>query len=254
MAKKLIVNQGDKYGRLTIIEEVEPHITPSGQKQRMILCSCDCGTSEPFEVTLNNLRSGHTTSCGCVRKEKAKEIHKKYNTYDLETYEYGVGYTTKGEEFYFDKEDYQKIKEYAWYLDKDGYVVAYEANTGKQIKFHRLIMNCPEDKVVDHRYRKTNDNRKSQLREVTPSQNCMNRMVDKRNKSGVVGVNWDKARNKWRAIIGVNGKNIHLGSFTTKEEAIEARLKAELELFGEYSQNYEKLTQQQSNQQFQQNT
>ena len=256
MAKKLIVNQGDKYGRLTIIEEVEPHITPSGQKQRMVLCSCSCGTSEPFEVTLNNLRSGHTTSCGCVHKEKAKEngrANKKYNKYDL-TGEYGIGYTTKGEEFYFDLEDYQLIHDYSWNLDKKGYVVARDANTNKIIRFHRLVMNASEGMEIDHIFHQTNDNRKSQLREVTPSQNCMNRMVDKRNKSDVVGVSWDKARNKWRAIIGVNGKNIHLGSFTTKEDAIEARLKAELEIFGKYSPNYEKLIQQQSDQQSQQNT
>ena len=57
----------------------------------------------------------------------------------------------------------------------------------------------------------------------------------------------------------INGKAIHLGYFDTKEEAIEARLKAELELYGIFSPNYEKLTQQQSStnesdQQSQQNT
>ena len=238
MAKKLIVNQGDKYGRLTIIEEVEPHITPSGQKQRMILCSCDCGTSEPFEVTLNNLRSGHTTSCGCVRKEKAKEIHKKYNTYDLETYEYGVGYTTKGEEFYFDKEDYQKIKEYAWYLDKDGYVVTKDADTKKMIRMHRLVMNASEGMDIDHRHRKTNDNRKSQLREVTRSQNLMNRGIQKNSISGVTGVTWYKKNSKWIAQIYVNEKRIYLGSFTNIEDAIQARLEAEKKYFGGFSNNH----------------
>ena len=94
-------NPGEKYGRLTIIGEAEPHIQPSGQKHRMVLVQCSCG-SDPFEVLLSNLRNGNTTSCGCVRKEKTKERMKKFNTYDLETYEYGVGYTTKGEEFYFD--------------------------------------------------------------------------------------------------------------------------------------------------------
>ena len=251
--KKIEVHPGEVYGRLTILKEVEPYVSPSGRKKRRVLAQCSCG-SDPIEVVLNHLRSGLTTSCGCVQKEKAKEANKKYNTYDLETYEYGVGYTTKGEEFYFDKEDYQKIKEYAWYLDKDGYVATKDADTKKTIKMHRLVMNASEGKVIDHRHRKTNDNRKSQLREVTSSQNSMNRMVTKRNKSGVVGVSWDKACNKWRAAIGVNGKNIRLGSFTNIEDAIEARLKAELELFGKYSPNYEKLIQQQSDQQSQQNT
>ena len=255
MAKKLIVNQGDKYGRLTIIEEVEPHITPSGQKQRMILCSCDCGTSEPFEVTLNNLRSGHTTSCGCVHKEKAKEngrANKKYNKYDL-TGEYGIGYTSKGEEFYFDKEDFDLIKDYCWSIS-NGYVVTYEANTGKQIKFHRLIMNYPEGMDIDHSDHKTSNNCKSNLRVCSHSENMKNKKISNNNTSSVTGVSWHKARSKWRAYITINGKTKHLGFFINKEEAIEARLKAELELYGTFSPNYEKLIQQQSNQQSQQNT
>ena len=227
-------NPGEKYGRLTIIGEAEPHIQPSGQKHRMVLVQCSCG-SDPFEVQLSNLRNGNTTSCGCVRKEKTKERMRKYNTYDLETYEYGVGYTTKGEEFYFDKEDYQKIKEYTWYLDKDGYVITYEANTGKQIKFHRLIMNASEGMDIDHRFHKVNDNRKSQLREVTRSQNNMNRGIRKDNASSVTGVSWHKARNKWRAYITINGKTKHLGYFINKEDAIQSRLEAEIKYFGEFA-------------------
>ena len=227
-------NPGEKYGRLTIIGEAEPHIQPSGQKHRMVLVQCSCG-SDPFEVQLSNLRNGNTTSCGCVRKEKTKERMRKYNTYDLETYEYGVGYTTKGEEFYFDKEDYQKIKEYTWYLDKDGYVITYEANTGKQIKFHRLIMNASEGMDIDHRFHKVNDNRKSQLREVTRSQNNMNRGIRKDNASSVTGVSWHKARNKWRAYITINGKTKHLGYFINKEDAIQSRIEAELKYFGEFA-------------------
>ena len=227
-------NPGEKYGRLTIIGEAEPKIQPSGQKHRMVLVQCSCG-SDPFEVLLSNLRRGNTSSCGCVRKEKTKERMKKFNTYDLETYEYGVGYTTKGEEFYFDKEDYQKIKEYTWYLDKDGYVITYEANTGKQIKFHRLIMNCTEGMYIDHRFHKVNDNRKSQLREVTRSQNNMNRGIRKDNASSVTGVSWHKARNKWRAYITINGKTKHLGYFINKEDAIQSRLEAEIKYFGEFA-------------------
>ena len=135
-AKKIIINQGDKYSHLTIIKEVEPYISPKGKKKRKFLCQCDCN-SAPIEVLLNSLRRGHTTSCGCLQKEKTKEMHKKYNKYDLETYEYGVGYTTKGEEFYFDKEDYPKIKGYCWYIDKNRYVVTKDADTKKMIKMHR---------------------------------------------------------------------------------------------------------------------
>ena len=53
--------------------------------------------------------------------------------------------------------------------------------------------------------------------------------------------------------ITINGKTKHLGFFINKQDAIEARLKAELERYGTFSPNYEKLTQQQFSQS-QQNT
>lgn len=74
---KVIVNPGDRYGRLTILKEVEPHVQPSGRKRRMVLVQCDCGESEPFSVRLNHLRTGHSTSCSCYSRERTSEISKK---------------------------------------------------------------------------------------------------------------------------------------------------------------------------------
>lgn len=81
------------------------------------------------------------------------------------------------------------------------------------------------------------DNRRSNLRAVTHSQNLMNRGKFKSNKSGIIGVYWDKRDNVWRAQIRLNGKVIHLGYFDNIEIAIGARQQAEREYFGEY--NYE---------------
>ena len=61
---------------------------------------------------------------------------KKYNTYDLSG-EYGIGYTSKGEEFWFDLNDYNKIKDYCWYYNSNGYLCSQNANC-KHIYFHRL--------------------------------------------------------------------------------------------------------------------
>ena len=236
MGKKLEVKKGDVYGRLTILKEVEPHVYPSGKTRRKFLVRCSCG-SEPFEVLLNSLRIGETTSCGCYVKEKAKETgraNKKYNKYDL-TGEYGIGYTTKGEEFLFDLEDYEKIKDYSWSINNRGYVMARVISTKKNVKMHRFLMNCPEDKVVDHISHDTTDNRKSNLRICSQAENCKNLSLAKNNKSGVTGVGWCKASNKWYTQIYVNGKLIHLGYFASKEDAIKARLQAEKEYFGDYA-------------------
>lgn len=62
MGKLAVVVPGDQYGRLTIIKEVERHRQPNGVIRRQMLCRCECGNEST--VTLPNLRSGHTTSCG----------------------------------------------------------------------------------------------------------------------------------------------------------------------------------------------
>lgn len=154
------------------------------------------------------------------------------NTYDLSG-EYGIGYTSKGEEFYFDLEDYDKIKDYCWcYSGKDKYV----SNTRYKLRMHRFVMNCQDEKlVVDHINHITYDDRKKNLRICSNSQNGMNKKIVKNNQSGCNGVTFDKNSSQWRARIGVNQTMINVGRFTYKEEAIHARKQAEENYFGEYS-------------------
>ena len=166
------------------------------------------------------------------------DINRKYNTYDLSG-EYGIGYTSKGEEFYFDLEDYDLIKDYCWYINNDGYV---QTNINrKQISMHRLIMNAPQDFVVDHKNGKEtrNDNRKYNLRTCTQHENTMNCAVPSNNTSGIKGVTWDAFYNKWNAYITVNYKKINLGYFIKLEDAVKVRKEAEEKYFGEF--NYKNL-------------
>lgn len=81
MAKRLEIKQGDRYGRLTIEKEIEPI-----DKRRMFVCKCDCGNKTT--VSRNNLRSGHTTSCGCYKKERMVEGNIKHG--DFGTRLYGI--------------------------------------------------------------------------------------------------------------------------------------------------------------------
>jgi len=67
-AIRIKVKKDDKYGRLTIIKEVEPHYYPCGAIARMVLCICDCG--KKVTTHLLSLRIGRTKSCGCIRTEK----------------------------------------------------------------------------------------------------------------------------------------------------------------------------------------
>jgi hypothetical protein len=156
------------------------------------------------------------------------------NRYDF--YEnYVVGYTTRNLPFYIDLEDYDKIKDILWHTNIDGYIVSSHG-----VCLHRIVMNCPKGLYVDHigGDDTTNDNRKSNLRITTNSQNLMNRGLQKNNTSGVTGVSWNKLGNKWEAYIKINKKIIHLGRYAEKEDAINARKKAERKYFGEYSYEY----------------
>lgn len=228
---KFIDLTGKKFGRLTVIKRVESHIQPSGQRKTRWLCKCDCGNE--ICVTSNNLNNKTTQSCGCLQNEN--RYKRKLNIYDL-TREYGIGYTSNGKEFYFDLEDYNKIKKYTWYINKDGYVFAYGDNREK-ISMHRLVMNCDNDKEVDHIYGKQfrHDNRKIKLRVVEHFENMINKGLRPDNKYGVAGVWFRKDSNKWRASIQYNKNVIDLGSYETFEEAVKARKDGEKKYFGEYS-------------------
>jgi len=75
------------------------------------------------------------------------------------------------------------------------------------------------------------DNSWVNLRDITPSQNQHNRGgAQINNKSGYLGVWFRRSRNKWVAVIELNGKKVHLGSFATPELAHAAYLKAKDEL------------------------
>ena len=228
---------GKRFGRLIVVKRVENHIFPSGKQKSRWLCKCDCG-NEVVVIGTNLTKKNGTKSCGCYALECShKSKNKKYNTYDLSG-EYGIGYTSKGEEFYFDLEDYDKIKDYCWFIDNEGYLKAYSSDLSKIVSIHRIITELNDSSYdVDHKNGKLsrNDNRKSNIRIATRSQNNMNKDKQKNNKSGITGVGWHKASNKWMAYIAINKKQIHLGLFDKKEDAIKARKEAEEKYFGEFS-------------------
>lgn len=217
---------GQKFGKLTVIERLEN--TKYGQTRW--LCQCECGNKT--SVRTSNLKNGHVKSCGCLNRELISKRSKRYNTYDLSG-EYGIGYTSKGEEFYFDLEDYDKIKDYCWYIN--GLYVRTRLHNKKQIYMHQLIL--PDSIEVDHIHGKQsrNDNRKENLRDCTHQENMMNIGLRGNNTTGVTGVYWIRNRDRWRAEITYNNKVILLGHFIKFEDAVNARKDAEEKYFGEYS-------------------
>lgn len=224
---------GQKFGKLTVVKRTDNYITPKGTKHSRWLCRCDCGNPDLIAVTGTHLKTGHTQSCGCYKADVRFKTHKKYNIYDL-TGEYGIGYASNtNESFYFDKEDFDNIKNYSWSVNKDGYVVAYIDEDNPVCYLHRLIMQS--NKQIDHINHNKLNNCKCNLREATNKQNAMNKELLERNTSGITGVDWMKSLQKWRARIKANNKEIHLGVFDKFEDAVSARKEAENRYFGEFS-------------------
>lgn len=79
------VPPGTRFGKLTVIREVEERRLPSGARVRQFLCRCDCGTS--VIVLYNNLKHGRTRSCGCLSATKVYEEFMRIGI-DLNTYAY----------------------------------------------------------------------------------------------------------------------------------------------------------------------
>ena len=75
-------------------------------------------------------------------------------------------------------------------------------------------------KEIDHINNDPTDNRISNLRESTRSENLYNKRKTKKNKSGVKGVSWDEDRKKWFVRIGFNGKNYALGRYENFNDAV----------------------------------
>lgn len=223
---------GKKFGKLTVLSRAPDRISSRGRREAMWRCLCECGRATVVRDYL--LRSGETKSCGCLKGQWCI----KYNEYDLSG-DYGVGYTYNGDVYYFDLEDYEKIKDYCWHLAKDGYICAIQKAKSKTIKMQWLVMDCIDvdhsKVIVDHINGIRHDNRRLNLRIVDRTLNNINKSMQSNNTSGVTGVYWSKQRNKWFAKLNKYHKQYHLGFFDNFEDAIAARKAGEEKYFGEYS-------------------
>ena len=158
-----------------------------------------------------------------------------------------------------DEEDWDKVKQYKWYLNKArtgkiyvranidnpaGGVRIHEVN-GKVYKYpkqttiplHRVIMNTPKGMYTDHIDGNTLDNRKENLRVCTNAQNCWNREKNKNNTYGYKGIKFDARRRlaPWQVYVGHHGNRIYVGNYATPEEAARAYDKKAKELHGDYA-------------------
>lgn len=241
MAKAKINLIGMTFGKLTVLQQAEDYVDPKGKHRVQWLCECSCEEHNKIIVVGSSLtrKKCPTRSCGCLQKELAATRLKKYNKYDL-TGEYGIGWTSNtNREFYFDLEDYEKIKDYCWceHISK-GYHSLEARDTSLKIndksnviKFHYIVFGTN----ADHINRNTMDNRKNNLRIATQKENTMNRTKSKNKSTDIIGVSYRVKYNDYQSYIQFDGKLLYLGVFNDLDKAVKARLKAEMKYFGKFS-------------------
>ncbi len=148
---------------------------------------------------------------------------------------------TQGQVALVNDVDYKYLNQWKWCYNQ-GYVVRNSRKSKTKrtiILMHRIIaermsLNI-KGKDIDHIDMNTLNNRRSNIRIATRSQNQSNRNKQQNNTSGYKGVGWKKQINKWQAYIAINRHQFHLGYFTSKIQAAKAYNEAAIKYFGPFA-------------------
>ena len=124
----------------------------------------------------------------------------------------------------FDKEGVELYDRHFWSVCQKGKSFYLQRNiivNGKRtvLLFHRELLGLRNGEIRDHWNGIGTDNRICNLRPSTQQENTFNQSISKNNKSGIKGVSWHIASNKWVSQIQFDGEKIHLGCFDDIKEA-----------------------------------
>lgn len=226
--------QGQKFGRLTVLERVaNSQRTENHRPRTQWLCVCDCG--KQTVVRSENLVAGTTLSCGCLQKEAASAANKRETPFIVKD-DIAIGKTAQGIEFIIDAEDLSKVAGKTWHINAMGYPQTNIYQDGTSPLLHRIILGGYEKGFcVDHIDRNKLNNRRSNLRICRQRDNAKNQSVRIDNTSGFTGVYKDKQTGAWWAEITADGERHYLGRFQRFGDAVRARIEGEKEYFGEFA-------------------
>lgn len=208
---------GQQFGTLVVIDETER----SQHGQRMWNCICTCGNKRT--VLQHSLTSGNTKTCG----DHPKNNYTTYDDYvllDVSTPKLPETFTK------ISLDDLHKVINFKakrggrlkWMAHDNhrGRWGIYVSATDRKTRLHRLIMDLTDPTLqIDHINGDTLDNRRENLRIVTPAENAKNVRKRINNTSGYTGVWFNKNKNLWTAEIQLNNRKIHIGNYDEKYEA-----------------------------------
>lgn len=198
---------GNRYGKLTVIEQVES----SSRGQRRYRCICDCGGT--IIAFAGNLKSGHTTSCGCNKSP------------DLTGQVFGK-LTVIGRS---DKRNSRGARTTPmWECRCECGATTYKATDTLTNPEESMCKSC------QGLYAAENARKSAGFIDGTQISRIQNMNLTASNTSGCRGVYYDKRSNKYRARLKFKGKIMNFGSYTNFEDAVTARKAAEQEYFGAF--------------------
>lgn len=178
------------------------------------------------------------------RHPRANNLHPRPQITQPTDPSYRLIALTQGQVTAVDAGDYEWLMQWYWYAwwNKNGecfYAVrtmTEEEDSGRgRIYMHRLIAGSPDFPHVDHEDQDSLNNRRSNLRAATVSQNGCNRGRQANNTTGFKGVKLDKRDGAYTASIKIHRKPKHLGTFDTAEKAARAYDAEAKMLHGEFA-------------------
>lgn len=189
---------GQKFNMLTVIGLSEKQ---TKYKQKYWICLCDCGNVTILSSNLLRRKNQPIKSCGCLRCKKTENIIESDDKYAY--------ILIKDKKVIIDKENIDKIKNIKWHISKNGYV------TNGNIYLHRLLLNFPNNKIIDHINHNKLDNRVENLRICGYSENAYNKKMRRNTK------HYGISKHKNGYMIYIDGN--YIGHKKTLEDAIKLR-------------------------------
>jgi hypothetical protein len=205
---------GKTFGEWKVIGASEPYYY-NGRSYERVMCMCSCENHTTRPVRIDHLLLGTSNSCGCLKSSNARKacfehtpskyMKKRKQLIYTDCGEYYMGYTSKGDTFYVDKDDFPLIKDICWCVHK---------NSGRLWgRYNKRLTFITDVLLKAHKgyaWEFKNGNRLDYRKD-----NFIIKQIPQ-------GIYFNKNHNKWHVRITINGKRKTIGYYPIVKDAVKA--------------------------------